>query len=121
MNGPDKVFVGFVGGQRVRWTPVAADQEELIELIRRAARRLGQNEVEFDARHPQLDLQLPDGSRLFAVFGGVAGNGLAIEPTLSIRRHRHLAVGMDDLVALGCAAQGGGRVRGRCVPRPART
>lgn len=101
VNGPDKVFVGFVGGERVQWTPVAADQDELIDLIRRAARRLGQNEVEFDARHPQLDLQLPDGSRLFAVFGGDAGNGLAIEPTLSIRRHRHLAVGMDDLVALG--------------------
>ena len=45
----------FVGGERVRWTPVAADQDELIELIRRAARQLGANEVEFDARHPQLD------------------------------------------------------------------
>ena len=101
VNGPDDVFVAFVGGQRVRWTPIASNQEELIELIRRAARRLGQNEVEFDARHPQLDLQLPDGSRLFAVFGGDAGNGLAVQPTMSIRRHRHLAVGMDDLVALG--------------------
>ena len=58
VNGPDKVFVTFVGGERVRWTPVAADQEELIDLIRRAARQLGANEVEFDARHPQLDLQL---------------------------------------------------------------
>jgi pilus assembly protein CpaF len=101
VNGPDAVFVGFVGGQRVRWTPIAADQDELIDLIRRAARRLGQNEVEFDARHPQLDLQLPDGSRLFAVFGGDAGNGLAVQPTLSIRRHRHLAVTMADLVGLG--------------------
>ena len=101
VNGPDDVFVAFVGGQRVRWTPIASNQDELIELIRRAARRLGQNEVEFDARHPQLDLQLPDGSRLFAVFGGDAGNGLAVQPTMSIRRHRHLAVGMDDLVALG--------------------
>jgi Flp pilus assembly CpaF family ATPase len=85
----------------VRWTPVAADQEALIDLIRRAARQLGANEVEFDARHPQLDLQLPDGSRLFAVFGGDAGNGVATEPLLSIRRHRYLAVSMDDLVELG--------------------
>jgi pilus assembly protein CpaF len=101
VNGPHKVFVTFVGGERVRWTPVAADQDELIDLIRRAARQLGANEVEFDARHPQLDLQLPDGSRLFAVFGGDAGNGVATEPLLSIRRHRYLAVSMDDLVKLG--------------------
>jgi pilus assembly protein CpaF len=101
VNGPDKVFVTFVGGERVRWTPVAADQEELIDLIRRAARQLGANEVDFDARHPQLDVQLPDGSRLFAVFGGDAGNGVATEPLLSIRRHRYLAVSMDDLVGLG--------------------
>ena len=100
VNGPQKVFVTFVGGERVRWTPVAADQDELIELIRRAARQLGANEVEFDARHPQLDVQLPDGSRLFAVFGGDAGNGVATEPLLSIRRHRYLAVSMDDLVEL---------------------
>jgi pilus assembly protein CpaF len=101
VNGPHKVFVTFVGGERVRWTPVAADQEELIDLIRRAARQLGANEVDFDARHPQLDLQLPDGSRLFAVFGGDTGNGVATEPLLSIRRHRYLAVTMDDLVGLG--------------------
>jgi pilus assembly protein CpaF len=101
VNGPERVFVTFVGGERVRWSPVASHQDELIELIRRAARQLGANEVEFDARHPQLDLQLPDGSRLFAVFGGDAGNGVATEPLLSIRRHRYLAVTMEDLVRLG--------------------
>jgi len=101
VNGPNKVFVTFVGGEKVRWSPVARDQEELIHLIRRAARQLGANEVEFDARHPQLDLQLPDGSRLFAVFGGDTGNGVATEPLLSIRRHRYLAVSMDELVRLG--------------------
>jgi len=101
VNGPDRVWVTFVGGEKVRWTPVAADQEELIELIRRAARRLGHNEAEFDARHPQLDLQLPDGSRLFAVFGGDVGSGIATEPTLCIRRHRHLEVSMAQLVGLG--------------------
>ena len=101
VNGPDNVWVTFVGGEKVRWTPVASDQEELIDLIRRAARRLGHNEAEFDARHPQLDLQLPDGSRLFAVFGGAAGSGIATQPTLCIRRHRHLDVTTDDLVGLG--------------------
>ncbi len=117
VNGPAKVFVTFVGGERVRWTPVAADQDELIELIRRAARQLGANEVDFDARHPQLDLQLPDGSRLFAVFGGDAGNGVATEPLLSIRRHRYLAVSMDDLVELGVLPAARRRVHRRRLPR----
>jgi Flp pilus assembly CpaF family ATPase len=101
VNGPDRVWVTFVGGEKVRWTPIAGDQEELIDLIRRAARRLGHNEAEFDARHPQLDLQLPDGSRLFAVFGGDAGSGVATQPALCIRRHRHLDVTTTDLVRLG--------------------
>lgn len=101
VNGPDRVWVTFVGGEKVRWTAIANDQEELIELIRRAARRLGHNEAEFDARHPQLDLQLPDGSRLFAVFGGDAGSGVATAPVLCIRRHRHLDVTTADLVGLG--------------------
>ena len=35
------------------------------------------------------------------MFGGDAGNGVATEPLLSIRRHRYLAVSMDDLVELG--------------------
>ena len=89
------MFVTFVGGEKRRWAPIAADEDELIELIRRAARQLGANEVEFDARHPQLDLQLPDGSRLFAVFGGDAGNGVGDvadvvhpPPPPSRRRHR---------------------------------
>jgi Flp pilus assembly CpaF family ATPase len=101
VNGPDSVWVTFVGGEKVRWTPVAAGQEELIDLIRRAARRLGHNEAEFDSRHPQLDLQLPDGSRLFAVFGGDSGSGIATQPTLCIRRHRHLDVSTAQLVDLG--------------------
>jgi pilus assembly protein CpaF len=104
VNGPDRVFVSFVGGERVPWSPIARDEEELVELIRRAARTLGANEVEFDARHPQLDLQLPDGSRLFAVFGGASGNGVATAPLLSIRRHRHLAASTAELAVMPSAA-----------------
>src|SRR5262245_61518729 len=37
VNGPDRVFVSFVGGQRVPWSPIARDEDELVELIRRAA------------------------------------------------------------------------------------
>ncbi|MDQ3544660.1 MAG: Flp pilus assembly complex ATPase component TadA [Actinomycetota bacterium] len=101
VNGPDEVWVTFVGGRKQRWAPIAETEADLLELIRRVARRLGLVEVDFDARHPQLDVQLPDGSRLAAVFGGTATNGLAPTPYLCIRRHRYLDLGADDLVGLG--------------------
>lgn len=100
-NGPEQVWVTFAGGEKVRWSSIADSDDEMIDLIRRACRRLSLNEVEFDARHPQLDLQLPDGSRLFAVFGGAQGNGVAKTPCLALRRHRHRTPSRDDLVAWG--------------------
>ena len=45
---------------------------ELVELIRLAAARQGRSERRFDAAHPELNLQLADGSRLFAVERGLA-------------------------------------------------
>lgn len=100
-NGPVDVFVTFEGGNKVRWTPIAASEEDMVDLIRRAARRLSLNEVEFDARHPQLDLQLPDGSRMFALFGGATGNGVAKVPLLALRRHRFLTPSKTDIVGWG--------------------
>lgn len=100
-NGPKNVFVTLAGGKKIKWSPIAESQEEMIELIRRAARRLGLVEVEFDARHPHLDLQLPDGSRLYAVYGGTYVNGVATEPLLAIRRHRFLDITIDDTVRMG--------------------
>lgn len=100
-NGPKDVFVTVAGGKKIRWSPIAETQEEMIELIRRAARRLGLVEVDFDARHPHLDLQLPDGSRLYAVYGGTYVNGVATQPLLAIRRHRFLDITIDDTVRMG--------------------
>lgn len=100
-NGPDDVFVTFVGGHKQRWTSIADSDQEMLELIRRVARRLGLMEVDFDARHPQLDVQLPDGARLFAVYGGKTANGVATAPALQIRRHRFLDLDASDLVRLG--------------------
>ena len=44
---------------------------------------------------------MPDGSRLFALFGGTTGNGVPTEPLLSIRRHRYLDIDTAELVRLG--------------------
>ena len=100
-NGFDEVFVTFAGGFRKQFPAMAASTEDFIELIRRIGRRLGEIEVQFDARHPRLDLQLPDGSRMFAVYGGPGTNGVGAKTYLCIRRHRFLEPSVEDLTELG--------------------
>ena len=47
--------------------PVADSDEELVELIQVLAAHAGLTSRPFDSANPQLDLRLPDGSRLSAV------------------------------------------------------
>ena len=94
-NGADSVWVRYADGRRERTNPIATSDEELVELIRNVGARLGLGERRFDLGSPRLSLQLPDGSRLFAVMAVCA------RPSLSIRRHRYLKVTCDDLVGMG--------------------
>ena len=94
-NGCDEVWVRYADGRRERVDPIAASDEELIELVRNVGARLGIGERRFDLGSPRLSLQLPDGSRLFAVMAVCA------RPVLSIRRHRYLKVSCDELVGMG--------------------
>ena len=72
--------------------PVATSDEELIELVQGLAAYAGLNSRPWDAANPELDLQLPDGSRLSAVMSVTA------RPSVSIRRHRFEKVELADLV-----------------------
>ena len=94
-NGADQVWVRYADGRRERVEPVASSDAELEEMLRTAAARVGIGERRFDRGSPRLALQLPDGSRLFALMA------VAARPCLSIRRHRYLKVTSDDLVAMG--------------------
>ena len=94
INGCDTVWVQHAGGTKKRAANVADSDEELIALICRAAARLGRNERCFDIANPFLDLQLPDRSRLNAVMA------VSERPAVSIRRHRHQRVTLDDLYNL---------------------
>ncbi len=94
VNGHDVVWVRYADGAKVLADPVADSDGELIELIRMAASRLGLSERRFDAARPELDLRLPDGSRLSAVMS------VCERPCLSVRRHRYSDLGLDDLVAM---------------------
>jgi pilus assembly protein CpaF len=98
-NGCDVVWVRYADGRREQVGSIADSDEQLIELIRTAAARFGPSERRFDLGAPRLNLQLPDGSRLFAVMA-VTGR-----PSLSIRRHRYLKVGLDELVSMGTMSE----------------
>lgn len=103
IRGSEAVWLKLRDGSRRRAAPVADSDDELIELVRLAAVRLGTDERRFDAANPELNLQLPDGSRLFAVMS------VSHRPSVVIRRHRfelsHLAQlrerGMIDLALEG--------------------
>ena len=92
INGCDRVFVGYADGREVMAQPVAESDEELIELIQVLAAYSGLSSRPFDTANPQLDLRLPDGSRLSAVMD------VALRPAISIRRSRMGKVFLADLV-----------------------
>lgn len=95
VNGCDEVWITGADGTKRRAEAVAANDDELVALIRSAAARFGLSERRFDHAHPELDLRLPDGSRLSALMGVTA------RPVVSIRRHRFVQVTLDDLVRIG--------------------
>jgi Flp pilus assembly CpaF family ATPase len=95
INGCDRVFLGYADGHEVMGEPLADSDEELVELIQALAAYSGLSSRPFDTAHPQLDLRLPDGSRLSAVMD------VTLRPAVSIRRARLGKVFLADLVGNG--------------------
>ncbi|BFO14306.1 hypothetical protein SHKM778_06940 [Streptomyces sp. KM77-8] len=95
INGCDQVYVGYADGREVRGDAVAETDEELVELIQILGAYSGLSSRPFDSANPQLDLRLPDGSRLSAVMD------VTRRPALSIRRARMGKVFISDLVGNG--------------------
>src|ERR1700754_705770 len=75
--------------------PVAESDEGLVELIQVLAAYSALSSRPFDTANPQLDLRLPDGSRLSAVMD------VTLRPAISIRRARMGKVFLADLVGNG--------------------
>ncbi|TMB90736.1 MAG: CpaF family protein [Chloroflexi bacterium] len=113
VNGHDCVWIRYTGGRMERGESVAGSDAELIEMLREIAARSGASENRFDPGAPDLDLDLPNGSRLFAVMA------VSRRPSVTIRCHRLLDVTLDDLVRLGSIDSGlrnllRAMVRARC-------
>ncbi|WP_211244429.1 CpaF family protein [Actinospica robiniae] len=98
-NGCDHVFVVRADGRVTEASPIAASDEAMVDLIRSLANSGGQ-ERRFDRGTANLNVQLPDGSRLFASMG------ISRRPCLSIRKNLLRDTALADLVDGGiCSKQ----------------
>jgi Flp pilus assembly CpaF family ATPase len=95
INGCDVVWVRRTGGGWTPAAPVAASDAELVEMVRTVAARVGVEERRLDRGSPRLSIQLPDGSRLFAVIA------VSSRPSVTVRRHRYQQVSLHDLIGVG--------------------
>lgn len=94
-NGHDNVTVVRVGGVSEQGPALADSAREFEDTIRRLAATAGKTERRFDDAQPYLDLRLPDGSRLHAI------KQVTNRLTVTIRRHGHTTMSLDELVELG--------------------
>lgn len=92
VRGNKPVWVKRRDGSRIQHPPIVETDGELVELVRRIAARMGHREQRFDPSHPELNLQMSDGSRLFATMD------LTRHPSLVIRRHRFEFSSLAQLV-----------------------
>ncbi len=95
ISGAQRVWLNLRDGTKTPGPAVADSDDDLIELIATAARRLGRSERRWDHAHPELNLQLPNGDRLHALMA-VSGR-----PTVTIRRHDFDIHRVAQLVDLG--------------------
>jgi pilus assembly protein CpaF len=100
INGCDRVWATFADGTKRLMPPIADADDELVDMVRAAASRFGLSERRFDLGRPEIDLRLPDGSRLSALMAVTA------RPAISIRRHRFSDLTLADLVELEALDEG---------------
>jgi pilus assembly protein CpaF len=97
VNAPGRGFVVRAGGAKEEFAPGFASDDEVRSLLARIISRAGRR---IDDASPAVDVRLPDGARLHALLPP-----LARRPCLTIRRHRMVAEGLHDLVALGTVTE----------------
>lgn len=91
INGCDNVFITFADERgTVRSNPVAASDADLIDMVRTLG-SYGMNARPFTPSSPELDLRLPDGSRLSATMSA------SERPLVSIRRNRYPQVFLSSI------------------------
>jgi pilus assembly protein CpaF len=99
INSGSTAWISFGDGRKVLVTPALfAGDEEARDWFKTTARRGSDiGEFEFSALKPRLSMQMPDGSRLHALWGGRGSGGLGPHPVGSIRRQRVMRYRLGDL------------------------
>ncbi|GGO88741.1 ATPase TadA [Marinobacterium nitratireducens] len=93
INGPRDVFVERQG--RLERAPLRfINDHHVLRVIRRMVAPLGRR---IDESSPMVDARLPDGSRINAIIPPLSIDG----PCLSVRKFRHDALAMEDLIRGG--------------------
>ena len=100
VRGNSPIWVKLRSGARECRSSIVDHDDELVDLIRRTAVRMGRSERRFDAGSPELNLQLADGSRLFATMD------ISARPSLVIRKHQFEISSLKDLEARGMMSLG---------------
>ncbi|WP_372383719.1 CpaF family protein [Vibrio sp. BS-M-Sm-2] len=97
INGHQQVFIernGLVERAQVQFI----DEQQLIEIAKRIASRVGRR---IDESSPTCDARLEDGSRVNIVIAPIALDGTLI----SIRKFRHQVINLDKLTELGALSE----------------
>lgn len=96
INGTRPVIVKLSDGSREIRPPVAESTEDLLSQLSQIATHHGGNNARtVNSARPWLNLRLPGAARLAAVWD------LTPDPIVTIRRHRHVDVTLERLVAMG--------------------
>ena len=102
VNGPGEVWVER-HGRLLRTEVRFPDAEALTAAVLRVVGPLG---LRFDRARPHVDARLPDGSRLHALLPPLAPDG----PVVTVRRFATVALGWDDLAAVGAVPEEAARL-----------
>ncbi len=95
-NGCDEVWITYADERgKVRGLALWSTDEDMILAIQTLASYAGMNARPFTRANPELDLRLPDGSRLSAVMSA------SERPLLSVRRNRYPQMFMSMLTEFG--------------------
>jgi pilus assembly protein CpaF len=90
--GCDNGWVQYADGRRAQLPPLFTSDRELEDWVRQVAAHSGGDERRFDRGSPAVSVQLPDGSRLFAVMA------VSARPYVSIRRFPVLRPDLEELM-----------------------
>lgn len=96
IRGTRPVILKYAGGELVTREPVAETDDELVAQVQAIASFKGMNERQITTRDPFLDMNLPGyGARLAFAYG------VTPWPVVTIRRHRYVNIGLEQLVGMG--------------------